>query len=290
MELITLPDEIALWSAQARREGASIGFVPTMGALHEGHIDLIRRGLRGHGRLVCSIFVNPLQFNNDEDFARYPNRLEQDINLLRAAGCHALFLPQQKDLFQDFRPHNYDLNGLDADWEGPSRPGHFQGVVNVVQRLFSFVRPDSALFGEKDRQQLAIVQHVARDQRWPERIIACPTVRAQDGLALSSRNLRLDPLERRQATALYRALQAANDTAFKTSVGDTIRAGMAVLGNALGGGVDYFGIAHPRTLAPLIEWGELEEAVALVAAQVGPVRLIDNMTLRRGERLSERAT
>ncbi|MBK8498277.1 MAG: pantoate--beta-alanine ligase [Flavobacteriales bacterium] len=280
----------ALWSAQARRDGASIGFVPTMGALHEGHIDLIRRALQGHDRVVCSIFVNPLQFTNEEDFARYPNRLAQDQELLAAAGCHALFKPQRVDLFQDFVLQAYDLGGLDAYWEGPSRPGHFQGVVNVVQRLFSFVRPDSALFGEKDRQQLAIIQHVAQHERWPERILACPTLRASDGLALSSRNLRLNTIERQRATALYKALQAAAETAFKASVEETTRAGTTVLGNLLGGGVDYFGIAHPRTLVPLIEWGDLEEAVAVVAAQVGPVRLIDNLTLTRGERPSERAT
>ena len=182
-----------------------------MGALHEGHLRLVEQARNDHGRVVCSIFVNPLQFNDPRDLERYPRRLEADRSLLERVGCDALFAPKEADLFHGSNPVTYDLGGLADHWEGPSRPGHFQGVVNVVERLFFHVRPDAAYFGEKDRQQLAILRYVGAMLRWPETIIGCATVRAPDGLALSSRNLRLDPNERVQATALHRALTAAGD-------------------------------------------------------------------------------
>lgn len=252
-----------------------------MGALHEGHLDLVRRARAACDQVVCSIFVNPLQFNNAEDLARYPHRPAEDQALLEAAGCHALFTPNKGDLFIHFTPNAYDLGGLDAHWEGPARPGHFQGVVNVVERLFFYVRPDAAFFGEKDRQQLTILQHMARTLRWPERVIPCPTVRASDGLALSSRNLRLSATERQQATLLSKALNAMEAIAFNAPVAEAVRAGLDVLNAEPGISVDYLGVADALTLEPLQGWGDSAEAVALIAAQVGPVRLIDNMTLAR---------
>lgn len=252
-----------------------------MGALHEGHLDLVRRAKATCDKVVCSIFVNPLQFNNPEDLARYPKQPAEDQALLEGAGCDALFSPTKQDLFSGFTATKYDLGGLDAHWEGPSRPGHFQGVVNVVERLFFHVRPDSAFFGEKDRQQLAIVQFVAKHQHWPERIVPCPTVRTADGLALSSRNLRLSETERQQATVLSKALQATRSHAFQDPVAVSLAAGLDLLQAEEGVQLDYFGVAHPDTLEPLEEWAELSEAVALIAAQVGPVRLIDNMTMYR---------
>ena len=252
-----------------------------MGALHEGHLALVRQARESHDRVVCSIFINPLQFNNPEDLERYPNRPEQDREMLVSAGCHALFTPTKEALFSGFTPAAYDLGGLDGYWEGPSRPGHFQGVVNVVERLFSFVRPDAALFGEKDRQQLAIIQHVAEAAHWPVQIVPCPTVRSADGLALSSRNLRLSAEERKHALALYRSMRAAAERSFRASVDEVVSAGDADLRGSSGIELDYFGVAHARTLAPLANWDGLNEAVVLVAAQVGPVRLIDNMTIRR---------
>ncbi|MBK9193399.1 MAG: pantoate--beta-alanine ligase [Flavobacteriales bacterium] len=275
------PAAIAHWSARARSSAGTVGFVPTMGALHEGHLDLVRRAKKACDKVVCSIFVNPLQFNNPEDLARYPQQPAEDQALLESVGCDALFFPTKQDLFAGFTPTTYDLGGLDRHWEGPSRPGHFQGVVNVVERLFFHVRPDAAYFGEKDRQQLAIVQFVAKNQHWPERIAPCPTVRTADGLALSSRNLRLSDGERGDAIVLSQALLATRSLAFTASVNDTLAAGLGLLHAVPGVQVDYFGIAHPETLEPLLDWGELTEAIALVAAQVGPVRLIDNMTLRR---------
>ncbi len=281
VDFITSPPAIAAWTAQARRNGASIGFVPTMGALHEGHLDLVHRANAVCDRVVCSIFVNPLQFNNPEDLRHYPRQLDKDAELLKAAGCSALFAPEKEAIFAAFTPRTYDLDGLDGYWEGPSRPGHFQGVVNVVERLFHFVRPDQAFFGEKDRQQLTILRHIAREHRWPEAVIPCATVRSTDGLALSSRNARLDAAERVQATILYNALVAAAKEAFRSSVEATRQASLAKIAEEPAVMVDYFGIADADTLEPLTDWGDRTAAIALVAAQVGPVRLIDNITLVR---------
>jgi pantoate--beta-alanine ligase len=252
-----------------------------MGALHDGHLDLVRRARATNGAVVCSIFVNPLQFNNPEDLERYPRQLERDGAMLREVGCDALFAPNKEDIFAGHTRTDYDLGGLDYHWEGPSRPGHFQGVVNVVERLFFYVRPDQAFFGQKDRQQLAIIGHVAKALRWPEVIVPCPTVRSSDGLALSSRNQRLSPMEREAAAVLYKALQHAQGLAFQKSVQGVKEAVEEMLRSEPGVVLDHFGLAQPETLQPLEDWGDLRQAIALIAAQVGPVRLIDNITLQR---------
>lgn len=272
---------MAEWSARARRSGSSVGFVPTMGALHEGHLELVRTARSAHAGVVCSIFVNPLQFNNPDDLEHYPRQLEQDRELLLAAGCNALFAPGSEAIFADFTPRTFDLGGLDSHWEGPSRPGHFQGVVNVVERLFHYTRPDEAFFGEKDRQQLALLRFIARSEPWPVRVTGCPTVRAGDGLALSSRNARLNAVERERATILHKALLRAGDLAFQRPVDEVVQAATDLLNARPGITLDYFGIADEEDLSPLASWGGRDTAVALVAAQVGPVRLIDNITLRR---------
>ena len=272
---------MAEWSAQARLDGCSVGLVPTMGALHAGHLALVKEALTHTDRVVCSIFVNPLQFNDPNDLANYPRTLEKDAALLEAVGCHLLFAPEKEAIFAGFTPRKYDLSPLDNVLEGPLRPGHFLGVVNVVERLFQYVRPDQVWFGEKDRQQLAIIRQTAARERWPERIHGFPTVREHDGLAMSSRNLRLDAKDRKAATVLYRALRASADLAFRSTVQEALAAGHAVLASEPGISLEYFALAHPGTLMPLTEWGELDSAVALVAAQVGPVRLIDNVTLHR---------
>lgn len=272
---------MAGWTAQARRNGHTIGFVPTMGALHEGHLDLVRRAKAAHAEVACSIFVNPLQFNNIEDLKHYPRQLDEDRALLHEAGCDVLFAPEKEAIFADFTPRTYDLGVLNDHWEGPSRPGHFQGVVNVVERLFHYVRPDEAFFGEKDRQQLALLRHIARQELWPVRVTPCPTVRAADGLALSSRNARLDAGQRREATILYKSLQRAAELAFRVPVATVEEAVRSILAQEPNVMLDYFGIADHDSLIPLQDWGEQDKAVALIAAQVGPVRLIDNLTLAR---------
>lgn len=252
-----------------------------MGALHEGHIALVTAARKECDAVAASIFVNPLQFNNNEDLARYPRQLDKDLPMLEAAGCDMVFTPIPGGIYGDFTPHCYDLGRLDLLLEGCSRPGHFQGMINVVERLFHYVRPDAAFFGKKDRQQLAVIRHVAARLRWPITITGLETLRAADGLALSSRNQRLSPEERRQATALYRTLQAIRAKAFSRSVEEARSAGAAVLAEEPAITLDYLSIAHPDTLEPLADWAGLDEALALIAAQVGPVRLIDNIDLRR---------
>lgn len=252
-----------------------------MGALHEGHLALVQQALAECDEVICSIFVNPLQFNNTEDLERYPRQLEADRNALYDVGCQVLFAPDKKDIFARFEPRTYDLGGLDQHWEGPSRPGHFQGVVNVVERLFHYVRPDRAYFGEKDRQQLSILRHIARTHHWAEVIVPCPTLRAEDGLALSSRNTRLSEVERQHATVLYRALRTAAEGAFHLPVEAVMELALRTMADESAVSLDYFGLADADDLTPLSDWGDRKVAVAMVAAQVGPVRLIDNITLIR---------
>lgn len=258
-----------------------MALVPTMGALHAGHLHLVRSALNAGHAVAVSIFVNPLQFNDPKDLAAYPRTLESDMALLREVGCHMVFTPNAESLYTGFNIRHYQLGGLDSVFEAASRPGHFQGVVNVVERLFHYVRPDVAYFGEKDRQQLAVVQHVARTMLWPERIVGVPTVRADDGLALSSRNVRLSINERAQALVLYRALRKAAEQAFRSTPAETVQAAADIMATEPAVALDYFALADPATLEPITDWEDRTEVVALVAAQVGPVRLIDNYTLSR---------
>lgn len=252
-----------------------------MGALHDGHIALVRHAREHADTVVASIFVNPLQFNDKEDLERYPRNPEEDRRMLKEAGCDMVLAPEAAELFRDYTPVEYDLGGLDTILEGASRPGHFQGVVQVVERLFHYVRPDLAIFGEKDRQQLAVIRYATARLRWPLEIIGHPIVRAGDGLALSSRNQRLSAEEREMAPVLYRALLAVREAAFKTTVKDALQAGLQVLAERPSVRPDYLRVVHPGTLQPLTTWDEAPEAAALIAAEVGPVRLIDNITLRR---------
>lgn len=281
MQVIREAHEAASWSAKARLQGRSIGFVPTMGALHEGHLALIAEALRSCSAVVASVFVNPLQFNNKEDLRNYPRQEEQDLDMLKSAGCQMVFLPTAAGIYADHAKRVFELGGLDMVLEGASRPGHFQGVVSVVERLFHYVRPDLAFFGEKDRQQLAIVQYVARTLRWPEKIVPVPTVRAADGLALSSRNQRLNDAERATAPVLYRALEIIRHKAFRVPMNEALAQSRALLASEPAIRSDYLEIADPSDLRPLEDWSGREEAVALIAAWLGPVRLIDNITLRR---------
>ncbi len=281
MELINDPKAAAAWSAEQRRRGRSVGLVPTMGALHEGHLVLVQRALEGCGAVAASIFVNPLQFNDLDDLRLYPRQVEADQRMLEKVGCRMVFIPTETEVFKEHAVGSYDLAGLDKVLEGASRPGHFQGVVNVVERLFHHVRPDRAYFGEKDRQQLAVIRHVARELHWPEEIVPCATVRASDGLALSSRNQRLTTEERRKAPILFQSLKVIEAHAFNTPVAETLSAGRRWLDAEPALRTDYLEIVDPVTLRPLHSWGSLNEAIALAAIRLGEVRLIDNIILRR---------
>jgi len=263
--------------AQARARGETVGLVPTMGALHEGHLSLVRRARQENGFLVVSIFVNPTQFGPHEDLETYPRNLERDLELCGQAGVDLVFAPTPETMYPDPYSTWVEVEGLTAGLCGRSRPGHFRGVCTVVAKLFNICQPDQAYFGEKDAQQLAVVQRMTRDLNFPIRIVPCPTVREADGLAMSSRNQRLTPEGRAQAPVLYRALEMGRRLveAGERRVEVLKQAMTAILAEAPLAELDYLEVVRADDLAPVdLVAGE---CLIAVAARFGDVRLIDNV-------------
>lgn len=282
MKIIKTKIELSDWVAQARTEGHRITLVPTMGALHEGHLSLIHLGQKMGGKIVCSIFVNPTQFNDPEDLKKYPRPLEKDIALLEEAGCDLLFLPEVAEMYPDNEPAwTIDLGALDEVWEGAKRPGHYQGVTQIVYKLFDAVKPDYSVFGQKDLQQYLVIEELIRQKELPIELIMAPTVREPEGLAMSSRNVRLSPAGRKQALILSQVL-------FHTET--LLRAGhdrhqvrklaLTRLEASPGLSLEYFAICERSTLHEATEETPLDQLVVLVAAWVEGVRLIDNVVLK----------
>lgn len=280
MEVITSPAEIR---RRIEAGNGACGFVPTMGALHEGHLSLIRRARQETDLVTVSIFVNPAQFGPAEDFSRYPRSFEGDCRLAEEAGAELIFAPEADQIYPpDCRTH-LRVEGMSETLCGAWRPGHFDGVVDVVARLFLIVAPDRAYFGEKDFQQLQIIRRMVRDLHFPVEIVACPTVREPDGLAMSSRNRYLTPEERERATCLYRGLCRAAELAAagETSAAVLEQAARRVMEETAGVEVQYVSLVEPEMLGSL---AELENEGALLAALVlGSTRLIDNIRLQRGD-------
>ena len=265
--LATIPECRAYIRSQ-RQAGHTIGFVPTMGALHEGHLSLMRRSCQDNDITVISVFVNPTQFGPDEDYGQYPRDLARDAELAAGVGVDAVFAPAPEEMYPAGAVTYVDQTGETiAVLEGKHRPGHFRGVLTVVAKLLGIVQPDRASFGHKDYQQAALVKQMVRDLAIPVEIVVSPTIREPDGLAMSSRNQYLDPAARRQAPCIHRALQAAQA---HLAAGET-RA------DALADTIDYVAIAHPETLAPVETIAQ--PAVALVAVHIAGTRLIDNCPL-----------
>ena len=267
-------------SRSARARGKTIGFVPTMGALHEGHVSLLRRAGFAHDRVAASIFVNPLQFGPREDFARYPRPLQRDVRLCRAAGVDWLFLPTARALYPPGSTTRVVPGSLGSKWEGSVRPGHFTGVLTVVLKLLQIVEPDTLVLGQKDAQQAALVGAMMRDLDLPARLLVAPTVRERDGLARSSRNAYLDPDERARASGLYRAL-AAGRAAARAGAREARKivaaARVALRLTARPDAVDYLALVDPRTFEPV---RRLERRALLIAAvRIGRTRLIDNLAV-----------
>lgn len=263
--------------AAARARGQSIEFVPTMGALHQGHGALIEQARGRRGFLVVSIFVNPIQFDRQDDYQLYPRDLEADLEFCRARGVDLVFAPSVEEMYPEPLRTFVEVTGLTEHLCGRFRPGHFRGVATVVTKLFGIVQPDRAYFGEKDAQQLAVVRRMVRDLNLPVEIVPVPTVREPDGLALSSRNQRLGFEERRAAAALYRALLAAADCVARgeSDPERVRRAGLAVLEREPLLRVEYFEAVDPDEIQPL---GEIRGEVLLAAAVwAGSTRLIDNL-------------
>lgn len=268
--------------ARAKREGRSVGFVPTMGALHAGHARLIEVARQQSDVVVVSIFVNPTQFGPNEDYSRYPRTLDADLDTCRRSGADLAFVPSAEDIYPPGPPATYvEVPGLSDVLEGAVRPGHFRGVATVVLKLFQIVGPDVAFFGQKDFQQQLVLRRMVSDLNVPVRIETVPTVREPDGLAMSSRNRYLDPDQRRAAAILSRALREA-DAAVRAGErsADRVRQILrSTLESERLASVDYAEVADADTLEPLDHLGEGRRGVALVAVRVGPARLIDNALL-----------
>lgn len=264
----------------ARRRHTRLGFVPTMGYLHEGHLSLVRRAKAECGAAAVSIFVNPTQFGPNEDFARYPRDPERDLALLRGTGADWVFLPEVETMYPPGATTAVDIGGVTAMLEGAVRPGHFRGVATVVAKLFNIVQPSRAYFGQKDAQQCVVIRRMVRDLDMPLDVVVCPTVREPDGLAMSSRNAYLKPAERQVAIVLYRALCAAEARyASGERGGDTLRETVrAVLAAAPHDGIDYVSVADPDTLTELDRVGPIGALLSL-AVRFGGTRLIDNIAL-----------
>ncbi len=269
--------------AEARRDGRTIGLVPTMGALHEGHAALIREAAARTDFVVVSIFVNPTQFGPGEDFARYPRNLEGDLAICDAAGAGGVFHPEVEEMYPHGKGHAFvEVEGVTESLEGPIRPGHFRGVATVVLKLFQIVAADVAFFGEKDYQQLVVVRRMVEELNLPIAIEAVPTVREPDGLALSSRNAYLSVEERARAAVLWRALSSARAAvAGGEASGDRIRQILRrTLESEVGlPDIDYAEVVDSESLMPLERVDGSRAARALVAVRLGKTRLIDNTPL-----------
>ena len=263
----------------ARTGGKQLGFVPTMGALHDGHVSLVRAARASCDVVAASIFVNPTQFGPNEDLAKYPRAFERDRELLEKEGVELLFAPSVEEMYPAGAVTWVTVEGLSDKLDGRSRPGHFRGVTTVVAKLFHIVEPDAAFFGQKDAAQVAIIRRMVRDLNFPLEIVACPIVREPDGLAMSSRNAYLDPLQRKQALVLHRALMRVKKS---WESGERAAAKLAAAGREEVAGeksvrLDYFEIVDADSLDPVET--VVVGALVAVAAFLGPTRLIDNILL-----------
>jgi pantoate--beta-alanine ligase len=262
---------------QQRQAGKSIGFVPTMGALHEGHLSLIEASRAANALTVCSIFVNPIQFNNPDDLARYPRTLEADCAMLEGAGCDVVFAPSAEEMYPEKPVLKFDFGDLERVMEGQFRPGHFNGVAVVVSKLFNIVQPQRTYFGQKDLQQVAVVRRMMLDLGFQIALHPCPTLREADGLAMSSRNRNLTPDERPVAAHIFKALTLAKNALLEgqtaTAVKQTIAAHFATEPAFR---LEYFEIVNAHTLQNVAQQQPEGQTAICVAAYLGKVRLIDN--------------
>ena len=284
MQILTTKKDLQQAVERCKEEGTTIGLVPTMGALHQGHASLVRRAVEDNDICVVSVFVNPTQFNNKEDLAKYPRNIERDAALLSSIGAHYVFAPTPEEMYSAEEMNTtfaFDFAGLDKVMEGKMRPGHFNGVVQVVSRLFYLVQPDKAYFGEKDFQQLAIIHHMVERSSMAGtfgdlQIIDCPIVREDSGLALSSRNERLSAAEKETALGISKTLFASLEWAKEAgaTVASVQQRVMDTINAIEGLEVEYYEIVDQTTLLPT---DTFDHAIGCVTVYCGPVRLIDNI-------------
>ena len=262
-----------------REMGKKIGFAPTMGALHEGHLSLYKAAKKENDEVISSIFVNPTQFNNPDDFQKYPKTLEKDLELLEKAGVDAVYVPNVEEMYPDgLNSKKYDFDGLENEMEGKYRPGHFDGVGTIVEELFRQVQPHNAYFGEKDYQQLAIIKKMVEKTKLPVKIHGVPTLREEDGLAMSSRNVRLTETQRKEATIIYETLTHVKEW-FKVISLEEIKQRVTEIFKNSNFELEYFVIADEEMLKEANAIDENKEYRAFIVAYADTVRLIDNMHL-----------
>ncbi len=264
---------------KARLDGKTIGLVPTMGALHEGHASLVRRCVEECDLCVVSVFVNPTQFNDKNDLASYPRNLKADSQLLESIGAHILFAPSVEEVYPEPDTRTFSYPPIDTVMEGAKRPGHFNGVCQIVSKLYMYAEPDRAYFGEKDFQQIAVVKAMAKDLKLPVEIIPCPIVREDSGLALSSRNQLLSDKERETATAIIRTLRASLKWAETKTVDEVHDLVVDKINQVEGLDTEYYQIVDGDTLQPVSKWTDSDSIVGCITVYCGqrPVRLIDNI-------------
>jgi len=277
MQVTRTIKQMQLFSKREREEGKTIGFVPTMGALHKGHINLVKKALEENDTVVVSIFVNPAQFNNASDLEKYPRTWENDFSMLKQAGCNCVFHPDVDEMYPEPVTHVYNFGHLDKVMEGKFRPGHFNGVAIVVKKLLDIVLPHKAYFGQKDYQQLAIINAMVKTEKLPVDIIPCPTMREEDGLAMSSRNIRLNAKQRAEAPHIFNTLNQATIWYNEMTIDELIKKVETTINENTEMKLEYFEISDTETLVPVRKKTPDKPVVACIAVYMGDVRLIDNI-------------
>ena len=281
MEVITKIADLQRKIAEIRAKDGTVGLVPTMGALHNGHLELVKRCVAENSICVVSVFVNPTQFNDKNDLLHYPRTLDADCRLLESAGCAIAFAPEVEEMYPVEDTRVFNLGTVAEVMEGKYRPGHFNGVAQIVSKLFDAVQPDRAYFGEKDFQQIAVIRSMVKLLNFPVEIVACPIVREDDGMALSSRNLRLTPQQRKNAVSISQTLFNSRTFAEQHSVAETIDYVVSTLNSVPDLEVEYFEIVDGNTLLPVNDWSDSDYIVGCITVYCGEVRLIDNIAYRR---------
>lgn len=281
MKVIKTVRELKQAVSELKQAGKVVGLVPTMGALHAGHMSLVDRARRENDVVVVSVFVNPTQFNNKEDLRTYPRTEEHDCQMLEAAGCDIVFMPTVEEIYPEPDNRVFDLGPVAEVMEGKYRPGHFNGVAQIVSKLFSFVTPDRAYFGEKDFQQIAVIRRMVELEGFKLEIVACPIKREDDGLALSSRNVRLTPEQRKIAPNIAKVLAESCTFAQSHTVVETIQYVVSNVNRFPFMEVEYYEIVDGNTLQPVKDWADADYVVGCITVYCGDVRLIDNIAYKK---------
>lgn len=283
MRVVKTISELKSLISGYKQENKTVGLVPTMGALHAGHKSLVDRARKENDIVVVSVFVNPTQFNNKQDLVTYPRTEERDCALLEAAGCDVVFMPAVEEVYPEPDNRQFDLGAVAEVMEGAHRPGHFNGVAQIVSKLFGFVEPDRAYFGEKDFQQIAVIRKMVQLEGFKLQIVACPIKREDDGLALSSRNVRLTAEQRQLAPNIYRVLKESCNFAKSHTVAETEKVVVDSLNALPQMEVEYYSIVDALTMQPVSDWADADSITGCITVYCGEVRLIDNIAYKKAE-------